>query len=140
MRPGGGPVISKVLKRISGCSVEVKLTSTLVLVVVITTGVLLTVQYLFAERYLEEHAQEYLQGHLQHMINLVGALRIDGPDLRQALRRALRQAQKHPLVQPLEGKTAHTYGLDSHGNVVVPPRSPGLKLPPLDDGGRENFC
>lgn len=112
-------------KAIKGWSVELKLSATLVLVVLITTLVLASVQYLFAVKYLEEHAREEIKGHLQHMLNLMESLRIIEPDLIKALERA----QRHPLAQPTEGETTHIYGLDHEGRLIAPPTRSGLKLP-----------
>jgi diguanylate cyclase (GGDEF)-like protein/PAS domain S-box-containing protein len=111
-----------------GWSVELKLSATLVLVVLVTTLVLASVQYLFAVKHLEEHAQEEIRGHLQHMLNLVASLRIIEPDLVQALVRAQRQ----PRIQPKEGETTHIYGLNPEGRLIAPPLRAGLKLPPAE--------
>ncbi len=126
----GGVVFAKMRsegdKVSRGWSVELKLSATLVLVVLITTLVLSSVQYLFAVEQLEKHSREENHGHLQHMLNLVGALLASETNPAKALRRV----QHNFTARTQEGEINHTYGLDLEGRLLVPPLRPELRLPP----------
>ncbi|RJX35518.1 MAG: diguanylate cyclase [Desulfarculus sp.] len=97
----------------------------LVLAVVVATLVLLSMQYLFAMGYLEAHVQDHLEGHLRQVLNLARS-----PAMASDPAQALRRAREDPLAGYGEGRLVHTYGLDPSGRVLVPPRRPGLALPP----------